>query len=58
MSRFGTTGEESTSSHSHGNSSQQVAAGLAGAIIVEGGLDDLPEIAGLTERLFVLQGPF
>ncbi len=44
--------------HSHGDSSQQVSAGLGGAIIVEGGLDDLPEIAGLTERLFVLQGPF
>ena len=33
--------------HSHGDSSQQVAAGLGGAIIVEGGLDDLPELAGL-----------
>lgn len=44
--------------HSHGDSSQQVAAGLGGAIVVEGGLDDLPGIAGLTERLLVLQGPF
>jgi len=44
--------------HPHGHSADQVAAGLAGAIIVEGGLDDLPEMQGLTERILVLQGPF
>ncbi len=44
--------------HSHGDSSQQVSGGLAGAIIVEGALDDLPEIAALKDRLLVLQGPF
>ena len=44
--------------HSHGDSSQQVATGLAGAIVIEGGLDELPGIAGLMERLLVLQGPF
>jgi FtsP/CotA-like multicopper oxidase with cupredoxin domain len=43
--------------HNHGDSWPQVEAGLGGAIIVEGGLDDLPEIAGLTTRLLVLQGP-
>jgi FtsP/CotA-like multicopper oxidase with cupredoxin domain len=36
---------------------QQVAAGLAGAIIIEGGLDDLPAFRSLPERLLVLHGP-
>jgi suppressor of ftsI len=44
--------------HQHGHSNAQVLAGLAGAIVIEGGLDDLPGIAGKTERLLVLQGPF
>jgi suppressor of ftsI len=44
--------------HPHGHSSSQVGSGLAGAIIVEGALDDMPEIAALKERLFLLQGPF
>ena len=37
---------------------QQVANGLGGALIIEGGLDDLPGIVGVPERLLVLQGPF
>lgn len=41
--------------HLHGYTRAQVDAGMAGALIVEGGLDDLPEIAGLPERLLVLQ---
>jgi len=44
--------------HPHGISAQQVGSGLAGAIIVEGGLDEVDGIKGLKERLFVLQGPF
>lgn len=44
--------------HFHGDSRDQVQAGLAGAIIVEGEFDDLPGFAGWTERLLVLQGPF
>ncbi|MBA3643682.1 MAG: multicopper oxidase domain-containing protein, partial [Chloroflexia bacterium] len=44
--------------HSHGDSMQQVAGGLAGAMIIEGGLDNLPGIQGLPERLMVLHGPF
>ncbi|MDQ3654141.1 MAG: multicopper oxidase family protein [Chloroflexota bacterium] len=44
--------------HAHGHSAEQVGAGLAGAIIVEGGLDDLPGIQGLKDRILVLQGPF
>jgi len=41
--------------HLHGYTRAQVDAGMAGALIVEGGLDDLPGIAGLPERLLVLQ---
>lgn len=44
--------------HAHGDSMQQVAAGLAGAIVVEGGLDDLPGFDRFPERLLVLHGPF
>lgn len=44
--------------HPHGTSAEQVGEGLAGTIIIEGGIDDLPGIAGLKERLLVLQGPF
>ena len=44
--------------HHHGNSMQQTAAGLAGPIIIEGAVDELPGIAGLPERLLCLQGPF
>jgi FtsP/CotA-like multicopper oxidase with cupredoxin domain len=43
--------------HPHGHTAMQVLNGLAGAIIVEGGLDDLPELSGLRERLMLLQGP-
>ena len=41
--------------HSHGNSEFQVFGGLAGAIIIEGDLDRLPGIAGVPERLLVIQ---
>lgn len=44
--------------HPHGHTAMQVLNGLAGAIVIEGGLDDLPGISGLTERLMLLQGPF
>jgi suppressor of ftsI len=44
--------------HQHGVANAQVSAGLAGAIVIEGGLDEVPGIAGLTERLLLLQGPF
>jgi FtsP/CotA-like multicopper oxidase with cupredoxin domain len=44
--------------HHHGMANAQVSAGLAGAIVIEGGLDEVPGVAGLTERLLVLQGPF
>ncbi len=44
--------------HSHGDTAQQTAAGLTGAIIIEGAFDELPAIAELPERLLSLQGPF
>jgi FtsP/CotA-like multicopper oxidase with cupredoxin domain len=44
--------------HPHGHTALQVLNGLAGAIVIEGGLDDLPGISGVTERLLLLQGPF
>src|SRR4051794_11702708 len=44
--------------HSHGDTMQQTAAGLVGAIIIEGDFDQLPGIKGVPERLVCLQGPF
>jgi FtsP/CotA-like multicopper oxidase with cupredoxin domain len=41
--------------HFYGDSDAQVFGGLAGALIVEGELDRLPGVAGLPERLLVLQ---
>jgi suppressor of ftsI len=41
--------------HLHGTVTNQVFAGLAGPIIVEGDIDALPGIAGVPERLLVLQ---
>ena len=40
--------------HVHGNTAVQVGGGMAGALIVEGALDELPGIAGLPERILVL----
>jgi len=41
--------------HPHGISANQVAGGLAGVIVNEGEIDQLPGIAGLTERLLIIQ---
>src|SRR5829696_3729641 len=41
--------------HMHGDSTDQVEGGMAGAVIVEGALDSLPGIRDLPERLLVLQ---
>ena len=41
--------------HFHGDSEAQVFGGLAGAIVIEGELDRLPGVAGLQERLLVIQ---
>jgi FtsP/CotA-like multicopper oxidase with cupredoxin domain len=41
--------------HRHGSTSKQTWAGMAGAIVVEGGLDEVPEIAAAVDRVMVLQ---
>jgi FtsP/CotA-like multicopper oxidase with cupredoxin domain len=43
--------------HAHGTVAPQVAAGLAGAIVVTDALDDIAEIAGSNERLWILSDP-
>jgi FtsP/CotA-like multicopper oxidase with cupredoxin domain len=40
--------------HKHGAVFTQVMSGMAGAIIIEGDIDEVPEIAAAKERLFVL----
>jgi FtsP/CotA-like multicopper oxidase with cupredoxin domain len=41
--------------HKHGSVALQVASGMAGALIVEGGLDEVKEIKAAEERIFVFQ---
>jgi len=41
--------------HVHGSTAIQVASGMAGAIIIEGGLDTIPEIKAMEEKIFVMQ---
>ena len=41
--------------HKHGSTALQLASGLSGALIVEGGLDEIPEIRAARERIMVLQ---
>lgn len=41
--------------HVHGSTALQVSSGMAGALIVEGGLDDAPRIKDLEEKVFVFQ---
>jgi FtsP/CotA-like multicopper oxidase with cupredoxin domain len=41
--------------HKHGAVAMQLATGMAGAIIIEGGLDELPELQKATEQLLVFQ---
>lgn len=41
--------------HKHGGVCQQVRAGLAGALIVRGEIDQVPEIAAAKEQVLVLQ---
>ena len=41
--------------HKHGSVALQVANGLAGALIIEGDIDKVPEIAAAAERIFVFQ---
>jgi len=41
--------------HRHGSVAPQVENGMSGAILIAGGIDELPEIRAAEERLFVLQ---
>ena len=41
--------------HKHGSTALQLASGMAGALIVEGGLDEIPEIRQADEKVLVLQ---
>jgi len=41
--------------HKHGSVALQLASGMAGALIVEGGLDDVPAIKCARDRVMVLQ---
>jgi FtsP/CotA-like multicopper oxidase with cupredoxin domain len=40
--------------HAHGSADVQIASGLAGALIIEGDFEDVPEIAIAQERMLVL----
>lgn len=41
--------------HTHGAVAMQLASGMAGALIIEGGLDDVPEIKRAKEQVMVFQ---
>lgn len=43
--------------HLHGSSAIQVGSGMAGALIIKGAIDLVPEIAAAVERVFVFQAP-
>ena len=40
--------------HHHGSADVQITGGMAGALIVEGDFDDVPEVAGVAERVLLL----
>jgi FtsP/CotA-like multicopper oxidase with cupredoxin domain len=42
--------------HRHGGVAQQIRGGMAGAIIVRGPIDEVPEVQAATERIVVIQG--
>ena len=41
--------------HVHGSTAIQVSSGMGGALLIDGGLDEVPEIAAAEEKVFVLQ---
>ncbi len=43
--------------HLHGSSAMHVASGMAGALIIQGPIDQVPEIAAAEEKIFVFQAP-
>jgi FtsP/CotA-like multicopper oxidase with cupredoxin domain len=40
--------------HKHGSADIQISSGMAGALIIEGDFDDLPEVAAAAERVLIL----
>ncbi|HTI71635.1 MAG TPA: redoxin domain-containing protein [Candidatus Limnocylindria bacterium] len=49
-----TTGTYWYHPHLHGSTAGTVASGLSGALIIEGGLDDVPEIKAAKDRVMIL----
>ena len=43
--------------HLHGSSAMQVGSGMAGALLIEGPIDRVPEIDAAVEKVFVFQAP-
>ena len=43
--------------HLHGATAIQVGSGMAGALIIKGEINEVPEIAAAVERVFVFQSP-
>ena len=41
--------------HKHGSVAVQLANGMAGALIIQGDIDEVPEIAAAEERIFIFQ---
>lgn len=41
--------------HRHGGVTQQIRGGMAGAIVIRGSIDEVPEIAAAAEQLMVIQ---
>jgi FtsP/CotA-like multicopper oxidase with cupredoxin domain len=42
-------------SHVHGSTALQVSSGMEGALIVEGGIDNVPQIKAMAQKTFLLQ---
>jgi FtsP/CotA-like multicopper oxidase with cupredoxin domain len=55
VSREHTSGTFWYHSHVHGSTAIQVTSGMAGALIIEGGLDRAPGIQGAQERIMLFQ---
>ena len=43
--------------HLHGSTAIQIGSGMAGALMIKGEIDQVPEIAAAAERVFVFQSP-
>ncbi len=43
--------------HLHGSTAMQVGSGMAGALLIKGAIDKVPQIAAARERVFLFQAP-